>query len=113
MRSQAGAWERDKMYAYEGYYVSLFYAYIKALGIELIAEDTTNKGRIDLTIKMPDSKTIYIIEFRVDGTGALKQIEQKKYYEKYLDEKKDIYLVGIEFDTKERNICNFLYTKVL
>jgi hypothetical protein len=93
---------KNKMYEYEGYYVSVFYAYVKALGFELIAEDITNKGRIDLTLKLDD--VIYIIEFKTDGTDALGQIEEKKYYEKYLNENKDIYLIGIEFDTKERNI---------
>jgi len=93
---------KNKMYKYEGYYVSVFYSYIKALGIEIFGEDVTNKGRIDLTIKMPNS--IIIVEFKVDGTDALSQIKEKKYHEKYLDEKKPIYIVGIEFDTKERNI---------
>ena len=92
----------NKMYEYEGYYASLFYAYLKALGIEIVGEDVTNRGRIDLTIKMPNS--IIIIEFKVDGGDALAQIKEKKYHEKYLDSKLPIYLVGIAFDTKERNI---------
>ncbi|MEO1954885.1 MAG: AAA family ATPase, partial [Campylobacterales bacterium] len=37
----------NKMYEYEGYYVSVFYAYLKAMGIDIVAEDITNKGRID------------------------------------------------------------------
>ena len=93
----------NKMYEYEGYYVSLFYAYLKALGIELVGEDVTNRGRIDLTIKMPNS--IIIIEFKVDGSDALTQIKERKYYEKYLDSRLPIYLVGVVFDTKERNIA--------
>ena len=57
------------MYEYEGYYASLFYAYLKALGLEIVGEDVTNRGRIDLTIKMPNS--IIIIEFKVDGSDTL------------------------------------------
>jgi len=94
----------NKMYEYEGYYTSLFYAYLKALGIELVGEDVTNRGRIDLTIKMPNS--IIIIEFKVDGSDALAQINEKKYHEKYLDLDLPIYLVGVVFDTKERNITS-------
>jgi hypothetical protein len=101
---------KNKMYEYEGYYVSVFYAYIKALGIELIGEDCTSKGRIDLTIKL--SNVIYIIEFKVDGTSALGQIKEKKYHEKYLDEDKEIYLVGIEFSKEEKNISCFEWEKV-
>ncbi|MCK9225177.1 MAG: ATP-binding protein, partial [Candidatus Muirbacterium halophilum] len=92
----------NKMYEYEGYYVSVFYSYLKALGINVIGEDVTNKGRIDLTIILSD--TIYIIEFKTDGSNALKQIKDKKYHEKYLDSNKKIILLGIEFDINQKNI---------
>ena len=100
----------NKMYEYEGYYSSVIYAYFASLGIDLIAEDVTNKGRIDITIKLPNS--IIIIEFKVDGSDALKQIKDKKYYERYLSDGLPIYMVGIEFDTKDRNISKLEYEKV-
>nr|WP_275848397.1 PD-(D/E)XK nuclease domain-containing protein [Sulfurimonas sp. SAG-AH-194-I05] len=100
----------NKMYAYEGYYVSVFYAYIKALGFDLIGEDVTNKGRIDLTIILPQS--IFIIEFKTDGTSALQQIKDKKYHEKYMNKNKNIYILGIAFDTVNRNISNVQYEKI-
>ncbi len=100
----------NKMYKYEGYYVSIFYSYMKALGIEIVGEDVTNKGRIDLTIKLPN--LIIIVEFKVDETSALEQIKEKKYYEKYLDKNLPIYLVGIEFNTKERNLSGLEYEKL-
>lgn len=94
---------KNKMYEHEGYYVSLFYSYIKSLGIEVIGEDVTSRGRIDMTIKM--SNAIYVIEFKVEGNNnALEQIKTKKYHEKYLSEHLAIYLIGIEFDKSERNI---------
>ena len=100
----------SKMYEYEGYYVSVFYSYIKALGQDIKNEDPSNKGRIDITIILPE--TIYIMEFKTDGGGALKQIKEKKYYEKYLSTGKEIILVGIEFDKKNRNISKVEYEKL-
>jgi len=50
---------------------------------------------------------IYILEFKVGGGEALAQIKEKKYHEKYLNENKDIYLVGINFAEKEKNISKF------
>ena len=95
-----------KLYEYEGYYASLFYAYMKAFGLEMIAEDVTNKGRIDLTIKFPNA--IFVIEFKVDGTNnALEQIKDKKYAQKYLTDGRSIFMLGIEFDKDERNISLF------
>jgi len=97
---------KNNLASYEGFYASVIYVYLQSLGFHIIGEDVTNKGRIDLTIIISD--TIYIIEFKVDGKqNALQQIKDKRYYEKYLNQNKDIYLIGIEFDTKEKNINRF------
>jgi hypothetical protein len=37
----------------------------------------------------------------------MEQIEEKKYYEKYMNEWKEIYLVGMVFDEEERNIVEY------
>ena len=58
-------------------------------------------------------QAIYIIEFKVnDKQNGLEQIKSKNYATKYLNDKKDIYLVGIHFDTKEKNISNFEWERV-
>ncbi|MFA6145033.1 MAG: AAA family ATPase [Sulfuricurvum sp.] len=102
-----------KLYEYEGYYVSVFYAYFKAFGIELIGEDVTNKGRIDLTIKIPNG-AIYVIEFKVDGKeNALNQIKTMNYHEKYLSEKRELYLLGIAFDKENRNVSLVEWEKII
>jgi len=104
--------ELDK---YEGYYSSIFYSAIQSLGIECIAEDVTNKGRIDLTVKIGDY--IYIFEFKViedDNVkkSALEQIIERKYFEKYDKNNKRIVLVGIEFSKEMRNIKKFDTTEI-
>ena len=96
----------NKISAYEGYYASVVYAFLASLGLELIPEDTTNKGRVDLTVKMGNN--IYIIEFKVDGPGkALQQIKEMNYAQKYQNSSKKIYLIGIDFSSKEKNISEF------
>ena len=101
---------KNDIQEYEGYYASVIYVYLQSLGLDIIGEDVTNKGRIDLTIFIEN--TIYIIEFKVGGNDALKQIKDKKYYEKYLSHKKDIYLVGINFDKNDRSISKFEWEKI-
>jgi hypothetical protein len=46
-------------------------------------DGNTNKGRIDLTIKLGDK--IYILEFKTEKSGKkpLEQIKEKGYHEKY------------------------------
>jgi len=103
----------NRLLEYEGYYASVVYAYIASIGLDIIPEDVSNTGRMDLTIKTPDNK-IYILEFKLaeKATGnALKQIKEKRYYEKYSDHK-ELYLVGIEFSRTERNIVGYEWEKV-
>ncbi len=104
----------NKIAQYEGYYASVIYAYFASLGFEIIAEDTSNKSRFDLTLKLDDK--IYIFEFKVidQSTGkALAQIKAKSYHEKYQSLGHNIYLVGIEFNKEERNVVNFEWEKMV
>lgn len=94
--------------AYEGYYASVLFAYLSSIGFQIIPEDVTNKGRIDLTLQLPD-KT-YTFEFKVvqKATGnALQQIKTRQYYQKYQSTHQPTYLIGIEFGKLERNIINW------
>ncbi len=102
---------KNTIWEYEWYYASVLYAYLQSLGVEIRGEDVTNKGRADMTVIMWDN--IYIIEFKVGkkGENPMKQIEEKKYYEKYIG-KGDIYLVGMIFDEEEKNICEYKIQKV-
>jgi len=109
-------WYRKNQIAkYEGYYASVFYCYFTALGLDVTAEDTTNHGRIDLTVKL--ERRVFILEFKVvdQDTGknsALKQIKEKAYHEKYRAEADELYLIGVEFNRKDRNIVRFEYEKM-
>ncbi|NOQ35123.1 MAG: AAA family ATPase [Methylococcaceae bacterium] len=108
-------YRKNQMSLYEGYYASIVYSCFCALGFTVIAEDSTNHGRIDLTVMMQDK--VFIIEFKVldenskQGT-ALTQIKAKNYQQKYLNADKTIFLIGIEFEKNERNIVLFEWEQV-
>ncbi len=101
---------KNNLQNYEGFYASVVYVYLQSLGLDIIGEDVTNKGRIDLTIKLANA--IYILEFKVGTANALAQIKEKNYHHKYLTENKDIYLIGINFDEDEKNVSSFMWEKV-
>lgn len=91
----------------EAYYHTVIYLLLKLLGINIKAEVETNIGRIDGVLETEDY--IFIMEFKVGkALEALEQIKEKKYYEKYLPTPKKIKIIGVGFDTKERNIKEFL-----
>jgi hypothetical protein len=88
----------------EKYYQTVFYLTLKLVGIYIDAEVTTEVGRIDTVLQTTDH--IFVIEFKLHGSAdtALRQIKNKKYYEKYLNSGKKITLIGAAFDAKTRNI---------
>lgn len=108
-------YRKNSIAQYEGYYAAVMYAYLCSLGIDTIAEDTSNRGRIDLTLRFKRAngrKQVYIFEFKViegrDGDGsAIQQLQDRGYAAKYDDGETDIALVGIEFSQSERNIVGF------
>ncbi|MDQ7032726.1 MAG: AAA family ATPase, partial [Desulfonauticus sp.] len=99
---------KNNLEEYEGFYASVFYAYFCGLGVDVRVEDVTNQGRLDMAVLFEDR--CYLFEFKVvdKSTGsALSQLKEKKYWEKYQDRYKEIYLIGIEFGKRERNILDF------
>jgi len=99
----------------EASYVLAVFVLFYSTGLNVITEDNTSKGRIDLTIIVNNS-IVYIIEFKVientqDKGKALNQILQKEYYKKYLNYDK-IYIIGIEFDKTNKQIANFEYKNI-
>ena len=52
-----------------------------------------------------------MVEDKKEGL-SLKQIKEKRYYEKYIGKYQEIYLIGIEFSKKDKNIVSFKWEKV-
>jgi hypothetical protein len=107
-------YRKNDIDSYERFYASIVYALFNGAGLNVIAEDNTNKGQIDLSVFNQDS--VYILEFKVvedkEEGVALKQIKEKRYYEKYIGKYQEIYLIGIEFSKKDKNIVSFKWEKV-
>ena len=92
---------------YEGFFSSMFYAFFAAQGFQIVAEDVTKTGSIDLSILTQTAVFIFEFKMRTSSGNALQQIKEKEYYKKYLSENKEIFLIGIEFDEEIKNISGF------
>ena len=103
-------YRKHDMHRYEGFYASIAYSYLAALGYTLIPEDITNQGKIDLTMKLSDK--ILIFEFKLARLGtasqAIEQIKQRQYPQQYESDGLPIHLVGISFDETDKNIADFV-----
>jgi hypothetical protein len=102
-------YRKNQLENYEGYYASIFYSYFAALGLEIKVEDSTNKGRVDMTVIF--NGHIWLFEFKVvemvpEGK-AIEQLKAKGYAEKYRGLNLPIHLIGVEFSKDSRNIVGF------
>jgi len=94
----------SKVKDYESFYHNLFYMMISTAGLYVTSELLTSKGRIDCVITT--DKYVYIIEFKCNQSPdvAIKQIKEKGYADRFKNDKRKIYLIGINFNTETKEI---------
>ena len=98
----------------EGYYASVLYAWVSSINATVIPEDLSHHGQVDLTILLGEQ--IYVTEIKLDRSKnyhtqdpnpALKQIQNKRYAQKYQARKQTgqhLHLLGLIFNTQARNL---------
>ena len=105
---------KNDMARFEGYYASVFYSHLAALGLDLQPEDVTNQGRIDLSLKFEDQ--IYLFEFklaeRFPGVSPLQQILEQGYTEKFAAEGLPVHCIGILFSEQARNVIEWEHLSI-
>ena len=79
------------------------------MGLDIRLEDTTNHGRIDMTVLF--NAQVYLFEFKVvelipEGK-ALHQLKDKGYADKYRARQEPIHLIGVEFSRESRSVVAF------
>lgn len=91
----------------EAYYHSLVHVTLTLSGYMVFSEVLSNKGRIDTVLEIDD--LVVIFEFKMDSSAeaALAQIHEKKYAERYGKKDKELVLIGVNFDSAERNITDY------
>ena len=95
----------------EATFQTIFFSIFRLLGLYVEAESTTNDGRIDAVVQTDDA--IFIFEFKLDNDPtALEQIRQKEYFKKYLLDKREIYIVGVNFDSLKGNLVGWEQQKI-
>ena len=94
---------------YEGYYASVFYSYFASVGLDIVVEDSSSEGRLDMAVRFNANR--YLFEFKVvesapEGT-AMAQLREKRYADKYRALGEPIYMVAVEFSRQTRNLVAF------
>ncbi len=96
----------------EGWYCSILYSCLwDVADTTLRSEESSSHGRSDLVLVIGDQ--VFVFEFKMlsegvdaDATasGAISQIRDKGYADKYLDGARAIHLIGVAFGAAERNL---------
>ena len=91
----------------EHYYQAIFFAIFRSLGFSASAESPTSDGSIDAVVEIDD--WIYVFELKLDVSAqkALEQIEEKDYCRKYIMTGKRIMLVGMNFNSRTRQLVEW------
>ncbi len=90
--------------ANEAYFHTLFYLMVAASGVDARSEVLGHKGRMDLAVIFTDK--VFVVEFKC-GQGveaALQQIKAKGYADRYRQTGRAVFLLGIDFDSAQRQV---------
>jgi hypothetical protein len=92
---------------FEHYFQTVIYLVFTLLGKFVQCELHTSQGRIDCVLET--GRYVYLFEFKLDQTAgeALTQIEKKEYALPYAAERKTLYQIGVNFDSRVRNITEW------
>ena len=94
---------------YEGYYASVFYSYFESVGLDIVVEDSSSYGRLDMVVLF--NGNVYLFEFKVvelvpEG-AAMEQLKKRRYADKYRARGEPIHLIAVEFSRESRNVAAF------
>jgi len=105
-------YRRNALAGYEGFYASVLYCYFAAVGTDVIPEDVTSHGRIDLRVRYRGR--VWLIELKVNEMTrpgrALEQLRAKGHAAKYATG--EVTLIGIELSRETRNVSRFEWERL-
>ena len=96
---------------FEAHYASMLYLSFRAIGLDLVVETPSSRGRADMVVF--HGGKVFVLEFKIVGEGqkpqaaldrAMKQMRERGYADKYRDRGERIHLVAAVFGRGERNL---------
>ena len=96
----------------EADYQTIVYVVFMMLNSYVSGEHRTSNGRVDLVLTA--AEWTYVVEFKINKTAreALKQIQNRDYARQFLGRGQRVVAVGINFDTRKRQISGWLHEEV-
>jgi hypothetical protein len=93
--------------ATEEHYQKFFFLYYRMMCDLVHAEVRNSTGATDVTITTPNY--VYVVELKINSTPevALSQIEEKQYALPYMEGRRAVYKIGVNFSTETRTLSGW------
>ena len=100
---------RNEIARYEGYYASVFYAYLHGTGLDVRAEESSAAGRADVAVVLDDAAWLFELKIdeRASPGAALAQLRERGYADGHRRRGRAVRLVGIHFSEQSRTVTAF------
>ncbi|MDE2984862.1 MAG: AAA family ATPase [Gemmatimonadota bacterium] len=100
---------RSDIARYEGYYASVFYAFLQGTGLDVRAEESSAAGRADIAVVLDGAAWVFElkIEERASEGAALAQLRERGYADRHRRGGRKVHLVGIHFSEESRTVTAF------
>ena len=87
---------------------TVFYLIFNLMGAHMKVEEDSAIGRADAVVYMPDA--VYVFELKYDGSAeeAIRQIDEKGYLIPYSADGKHLFKIGVNFDSNQRTISDWI-----
>ena len=87
---------------------TVFYLIFNLMGAYMTVEEDSAVGRADAVVHMPDA--VYVFELKFDGSAedAVRQIDEKGYLIPYSADGKRLFKIGVNYDSTQRTIGNWI-----
>lgn len=108
-------YDTSKVANFEAHYASMLYIAFRSNGVDLLVEDASSRGRVDMVVFHADQ--VFVLEFKVAeneneaknlADKAMAQLRERGYAKKYQNRGGLIYLVSLVFGRTERNLVSIL-----
>ena len=87
---------------------TVFYLIFNLMGAYMRVEEDSAIGRADAVVHLPDA--VFVFELKYDGSAedALRQIDDKGYLIPYSADGKRLYKIGVNYDSQQRTIGDWI-----
>ena len=92
---------------------TVFYLIFNLMGAVIRVEEDSAIGRADAVLYFPDA--VYVFELKFDGSAeeAIRQIDDKGYLIPYTADGKRLYKIGVNYDSEQRTISDWIIREEL